>query len=107
VRNSQGFGLEDLAVFVLDEADRLLEMGFKEEVKRCYVPAMLLSACSLLAVCLLYDITRWLYLAGCIHSVTLPCLRLLLAKFTNSTCLLCFPVDFSASGSMTALFCLF
>lgn len=32
VRNSQGFGLEDLAVLVLDEADRLLEMGFKEEV---------------------------------------------------------------------------
>jgi len=33
VRNSQGFGLEDLAVLVLDEADRLLEMGFKEEVR--------------------------------------------------------------------------
>lgn len=32
VRNSQGFGLEDLSVLVLDEADRLLEMGFKEEV---------------------------------------------------------------------------
>ena len=28
----QSFGLEDLAVLVLDEADRLLEMGFKEEV---------------------------------------------------------------------------
>jgi ATP-dependent RNA helicase DDX27 len=26
-------GLEDLAVLVLDEADRLLEMGFKEEVQ--------------------------------------------------------------------------
>lgn len=25
-------GLEDLAVLVLDEADRLLEMGFKEEI---------------------------------------------------------------------------
>lgn len=33
VRNSQGFGLEDLAVLVLDEADRLLEMGFKEELR--------------------------------------------------------------------------
>eukprot|EP00878_Enallax_costatus_P022193 GHUV01023535.1.p1 GENE.GHUV01023535.1~~GHUV01023535.1.p1 ORF type:complete len:444 (+),score=186.36 GHUV01023535.1:153-1484(+) len=32
VRNSQGFGLEDLSILVLDEADRLLEMGFKEEV---------------------------------------------------------------------------
>jgi ATP-dependent RNA helicase DDX27 len=34
VRNSQGFGLEDLSVLVLDEADRLLEMGFKEEVSQ-------------------------------------------------------------------------
>ena len=33
VRNSQGFGLEDLSVLVLDEADRLLEMGFKREVR--------------------------------------------------------------------------
>lgn len=33
VRNSQGFGLEDLSVLVLDEADRLLEMGFKEELR--------------------------------------------------------------------------
>ena len=32
LRNSQGFGLEDLATLVLDEADRLLEMGFKEEI---------------------------------------------------------------------------
>lgn len=32
VRNSQGFGFEDLNILVLDEADRLLEMGFKEEV---------------------------------------------------------------------------
>ena len=33
LRNTQSFGLEDLAVLVLDEADRLLEMGFKEEVQ--------------------------------------------------------------------------
>lgn len=32
--NSQGFGLEDLAALVLDEADRLLEMGFTDEVKQ-------------------------------------------------------------------------
>lgn len=32
LRNSQGFGLEDIATLVLDEADRLLEMGFKEEI---------------------------------------------------------------------------
>ncbi len=33
LRNSQGFGLESLAALVLDEADRLLEMGFAEEVR--------------------------------------------------------------------------
>eukprot|EP00873_Tetraselmis_striata_P038687 jgi/Tetstr1/458951/TSEL_004422.t1 len=33
LRNSQSFHLEDLATLVLDEADRLLEMGFAEEVK--------------------------------------------------------------------------
>ena len=32
LRNTQSVGLEDLAVLVLDEADRLLEMGFKEEI---------------------------------------------------------------------------
>ncbi|KAL4427607.1 hypothetical protein ABPG75_001696 [Micractinium tetrahymenae] len=33
LRNTQSVGLEDLAVLVLDEADRLLEMGFAEEIK--------------------------------------------------------------------------
>lgn len=33
VRNAQSVGLEDLAILVLDEADRLLEMGFVDEVK--------------------------------------------------------------------------
>lgn len=32
VQNSQGLGLEDLSILVLNEADRLLEMGFKEEL---------------------------------------------------------------------------
>eukprot|EP00887_Chlorella_sp_A99_P002207 scaffold21.g2207.t1 len=32
VRNTQSVGLEDLQALVLDEADRLLEMGFAEEV---------------------------------------------------------------------------
>ena len=32
LHNSQGFGLEDLAALVLDEADRLMEMGFTDEV---------------------------------------------------------------------------
>ena len=32
VHNTKGFGLEDVEVLVLDEADRLIEMGFKDEV---------------------------------------------------------------------------
>ncbi|KAA6426072.1 MAG: DEAD-box ATP-dependent RNA helicase 28-like [Trebouxia sp. A1-2] len=33
LRNTQSVGLEDLQALVLDEADRLLEMGFAEEIK--------------------------------------------------------------------------
>ena len=33
VNNTKGFGLEDVEVLVLDEADRLIEMGFKDEVE--------------------------------------------------------------------------
>ena len=32
LRNTQSVGIEDLQALVLDEADRLLEMGFSEEV---------------------------------------------------------------------------
>ena len=35
LRNTQSVGLEDLQALVLDEADRLLQMGFAEEVRRC------------------------------------------------------------------------
>ena len=35
LRNTQLVGLEDLQVLVLDEADRLLGMGFTEEVRFC------------------------------------------------------------------------
>ena len=31
--NTKGFSLEDVEVLVLDEADRLIEMGFKDEVE--------------------------------------------------------------------------
>ena len=37
LRTTQAGGLEDLAVLVLDEADRLLEMGFAEEVHYIWV----------------------------------------------------------------------
>lgn len=33
VRNTQSVGLEDLQALILDEADRLLEMGFADEVR--------------------------------------------------------------------------
>ncbi|KAF9622785.1 hypothetical protein IFM89_034020 [Coptis chinensis] len=33
LRNSQSVGLEDLAVLILDEADRLLELGFNAEIR--------------------------------------------------------------------------
>lgn len=33
IHNTKGFSLEDVDVLVLDEADRLIEMGFKEEVE--------------------------------------------------------------------------
>lgn len=32
--NTKGFTLEDVEILVLDEADRLIEMGFKDEVTR-------------------------------------------------------------------------
>lgn len=32
MHNTRGFSLEDVEVLVLDEADRLLEMGFKDEL---------------------------------------------------------------------------
>ena len=32
VHNTKGFSLDDVEVLVLDEADRLIEMGFKDEV---------------------------------------------------------------------------
>ncbi len=32
LHNTKGFSLEDIEVLVLDEADKLLEMGFKDEL---------------------------------------------------------------------------
>jgi len=42
LHNTKGFTLESVDVLVLDEADKLLEMGFKEElmeiIKQCTNP---------------------------------------------------------------------
>ena len=42
IHNTRGFTLEDVELLILDEADRLIEMGFKEElmniVKECKNP---------------------------------------------------------------------
>ena len=32
IKNTKGFTLEEVEILVLDEADRLIEMGFKDEV---------------------------------------------------------------------------
>ena len=32
LKNTKGFSVEDVEVLVLDEADRLLEMGFKDQL---------------------------------------------------------------------------
>jgi len=37
MHNTKGFTLEDIEVLVLDEADRLLEMGFKDELMNILV----------------------------------------------------------------------
>jgi len=34
IQNTKGFSLEDVETLVLDEADRLIEMGFKDEVSK-------------------------------------------------------------------------
>jgi superfamily II DNA/RNA helicase len=31
--NTQGFGFEKIEILVLDEADRLLELGFQDEIE--------------------------------------------------------------------------
>eukprot|EP00188_Purpureofilum_apyrenoidigerum_P002807 Plantae.Rhodophyta-Purpureofilum_apyrenoidigerum.ctg28685.p1 GENE.Plantae.Rhodophyta-Purpureofilum_apyrenoidigerum.ctg28685~~Plantae.Rhodophyta-Purpureofilum_apyrenoidigerum.ctg28685.p1 ORF type:complete len:567 (-),score=125.16 Plantae.Rhodophyta-Purpureofilum_apyrenoidigerum.ctg28685:112-1776(-) len=33
IRNAQGFSLDNIEILILDEADRLLEMGFRDEVE--------------------------------------------------------------------------
>jgi superfamily II DNA/RNA helicase len=37
MHNTKGFTLEDIEVLVLDEADSLLEMGFKDELMNILV----------------------------------------------------------------------
>ena len=50
LRNSMSVDLEDLAVLILDEADRLLELGFNAEIRE------LVSSVPILFVCLFIHI---------------------------------------------------
>lgn len=46
LRNSMSVDLDDLAVLILDEADRLLEVGFSAEIRELVCPApFLMQAC--------------------------------------------------------------
>ena len=47
LRNTQSVGLEDLAVLILDEADRLLELGFSQEIQEIvfHLPHLLSFCC--------------------------------------------------------------
>lgn len=45
LRNSMSVDLDDLAVLILDEADRLLEVGFSAEIRELVCPASLMQAC--------------------------------------------------------------
>lgn len=54
LHNTQSVGLEELAILVLDEADRLLEMGFSKEVDElvCWILYHVIEECGeVLAVC--------------------------------------------------------
>lgn len=44
LRNSLSVGLEDLAVVILDEADRLLELGFSAEIQELVFSLLLFLA---------------------------------------------------------------
>ena len=41
LRNSLSVGLEDLAILILDEADRLLELGFSVEINELVMAKLL------------------------------------------------------------------
>jgi ATP-dependent RNA helicase DDX27 len=65
LRNSQSFALDDLAALVLDEADRLLEMGFSDEL------AELLRLCPTRRQTLLFSAT----LSAGVERLAALCLR--------------------------------
>ncbi len=47
LRNSLSVGLEDLAILILDEADRLLELGFSAEIQELVTSKILCFLCTL------------------------------------------------------------
>lgn len=57
LRNSMSVDLEDLAVLILDEADRLLELGFNAEIRELvsFVPICLFLFYFALVFCNILD----------------------------------------------------
>jgi ATP-dependent RNA helicase DDX27 len=43
IRNSKSVGVEDLAVVILDEADRLLELGFSADIQELVTTKLMSS----------------------------------------------------------------
>lgn len=51
LRNSMSVDLDDLAVLILDEADRLLEVGFSAEISELVCSGLLVDACQEMRYC--------------------------------------------------------
>lgn len=51
LRNSMSVDLDDLAVLILDEADRLLEVGFSAEISELVCSGLLVNACQEMRYC--------------------------------------------------------
>lgn len=51
LRNSMSVDLDDLAVLILDEADRLLEVGFSAEISELVGSGLLVNACQEMRYC--------------------------------------------------------
>lgn len=80
LRNSLSVGLEDLAVVILDEADRLLELGFSAEIQELVTVE--------LWFCLFVFVLAWLFWYSSFKQVLELVLRFLVFLcFLNCKCM--------------------